>query len=107
MEKFTINIAKDFGDKLGGRWIKVGPSSGELFYETILKQKYQEAFKEKEKLHIYLDGTKGYGSSFLDQSFGELARQFGVDNVKNTLVFHTEFFAWDVKYIEEDIWVKK
>ncbi len=64
MEKFTIDIARDFSDKLGGRWIKVGPFSGELFYDTILKQKYESAISEHEKLHIYLDGTKGYGSSF-------------------------------------------
>lgn len=107
MEKYTINIATEFSDKLGGRWIKVGPFSGELFYNTILKKRYEDASKENENLHIYLDGTKGYGSSFLDQSFGELARQFGVDNVKKTIIFHTEFFTWNVKYIEEEIWVKK
>jgi len=107
MEKFAIDIAKDFSDKLGGRWIKVGPFSGEEFYKTILKSKYESALKENEKLHIYLDGTKGYGSSFLDQSFGELARKFGVADVKKTIVFHTELFLWNVEYINKEIWDKK
>ena len=107
MEKYKIEIAIDFSDKLGGRWIKLGPFSGELFYNDLLVIKFNEAFKEKEKLHIYLDGTKGYGSSFLDQSFGELARNFGIKNVEETIVFHTEFFNWDVSYIKEEIWAKK
>ena len=107
MEKHKIEIAKDFSEILGGRWIKVGPFSGELFYDTILKQKFEEASFDNEKLHIYLDGTKGYGSSFLDQSFGELARKFGVENVEKTLVFHTEYFTWYVKYLKEEIWAKK
>lgn len=107
MEKYKIEISKEFGDKLGGRWIKYGPFSGELFYNTILKQKFEDAFKEDEKLHIYLDGTKGYGSSFLDQSFGLLAREFGSENVNKTIVFHTDFFAWNVKYLKDEIWKKK
>jgi len=107
MEKYKIDIANDFSVVLGGRWKKLGPYSGELFYETILKEKFENARNANEKLHIFLDGTKGYGSSFLDQSFGELAREFGVDIVEKTLVFHTEFFAWNVKYIKEEIWAKK
>lgn len=104
MEKYSIHIAKDFSDKLGGRWIKVGPFSGELFYDDLLKPKFEIAKANNEKLHIYLDGTKGYGSSFLDQSFGELARVFGVDIVQQTIEFHTQYFTWNVKYIIEEIW---
>ena len=109
MEKFSIDIAKDFSDKLGGRWIKLGPFSGELFYDTILKPKYLLAIKENEKLHIYLDGTKGYGSSFLDQSFGTLAREKenDLEQVKSTIVFHTELFGWNVEYIYDEIWGRK
>lgn len=107
MEKYKIDIAKDFSNILGGRTIKVGPFSGEAFYITVLKEQFQKAFKENEKLHIYLDGTKGFGSSFMDQSFGELAREFGVEEVKKTIVFHTELFSWNVKYINEEIWAKK
>ena len=106
MEDLKITIATQFNDKLGGRWIKLGPFSGEEFYNTLLEPKYLEARKNKIKLHIYLDGTKGYGSSFLDQSFGELARNNNVPEVKDTIVFHTKFFTWNVKYIEEEIWAK-
>ena len=92
MEEFTINIAKDFNDSLGGRWIRLGPFSGEAFYENILKIKFESALNAKSKLNIYLDGTKGYGSSFLDQSFGELSRNYNFSDVKNTIVFNSQNF---------------
>jgi hypothetical protein len=104
MEKYYIKIAEDFSPTLGGRWIKIGPFSGELFYETILKEKYEEAIKNGAKLNIYLDGTKGYGSSFLDQSFGELYRKHDSKEVINTLVFHTQYFESIVEYIKTSIW---
>lgn len=107
MEEIKIEIAKDFGEKLGGRWERLGPNSGELFYNKILKSKFEEAVAKNSKLQIYLDGTKGYGSSFLDQSFGELARNFSVEKVENIIIFHTLFFEWNVKYIKEEIWSKK
>ncbi len=106
MEELKINIASEFNNKLGGRWIKLGPYSGQEFYNELLLPRYLEADKLSVKLHIYLDGTKGYGSSFLDQSFGELARKYGVSEVKNKIVFHTDFFRWNLKYIEEEIWAK-
>ena len=107
MEKYKIEIATEFSDKLGGRWIKLGPFSGEAFYNEILKKRYDETVLNNEKLHIYMDGAKGYGSSFLDQSFGELARLYTVEKVSSVLVFHTIFFEDIVKYIKEDIWAKK
>lgn len=107
MDEYKINIAKDFSPVLGGRWKNLGQFSGEEFYETVLKDKFVEAFSKEKQLHIFMDGAKGYGSSFLDQSFGELARQFGLEDVKKTLVFHTEFWEWVVKYINEEIWQRK
>lgn len=106
MEELKINIAVEFSDKLGGRWIRLGPYSGEEFYNTLLLPKYETAKSTNSKLHIYMDNTKGYGSSFLDQSFGELARNFGVSDVKERLVFHTESFEWHVNYLNEEIWSK-
>ena len=105
MEGIKIVISEDFNDKLGGRWKSLGPYSGEEFYDTLLRDKYLDADKKGVKLNIYMDGAKGYGSSFLDQSFGELARNYGVDKVSRTIVFHTTLFNWHVNYIKEKIWV--
>lgn len=107
MDELTIKIASDFSPKLGGRWKRLGPFSGEEFFEKILFNKFKEAQSSKSQLVIDLDGTTGYGSSFLDQSFGELARQIGVEEVSSRIVFHTEFFEWVVRYINDEIWQKK
>lgn len=103
MEKFTINISKDFSSMLGGRWKRLGEWSGEEFYESKLEPQYLEALKKNEKLHIYLEGASPYGSSFLDQSFGELYRKYRED-VKTRIVFHAEALKWIVDYIKEEIW---
>ena len=106
MEELRINIAKDFGIVLGGRWIRLGPCSGEEFYIKKLEPSFLNAKKNNTKLYIELDGTKGYPSSFLDQSFGELARRHGVSEVRNTIIFETKIFRWVVNYIKEEIWDK-
>ena len=102
----VLNVAKDYNKILGGRWIKLGAFSGEDFYNNMLRPKYLKAISEQSKLIIELDGTTGYPSSFLDQSFGELARQYGKDNVKSTIEFRSEIFAWVADYITRDIWDK-
>lgn len=107
MEEYSINIANDFSRVIGGRWKKFGPFSGEAFYNDVLEDKYIEAVENNNKLHIYLDGTSGYGSSFLDQSFGELARNYGLDKVKANVVLHAETFKWIIDYINSEIWGEK
>lgn len=106
MEKFKITIAEDFSNTPGGRWQRLGPHSGEEFYNTLLAPKYREAIQAGEKLHIYLDGAKSYPSSFLDQSFGELGRIEGADKVDSVICFHTRNFNWVTDYIKKQIWLK-
>lgn len=106
MEEVKINIANDYNKKLGGRFNSLGPFSGEDFYMKLLEPKFILAKEKKLKLIIELDGTTGYGSSFLDQTFGELARKYTVDEVKRIIEFKTRFFHFNVKYIENEIWGK-
>ena len=67
----TISIAKDFSIYPAGRLYTDGPYSGERFRKEcltpLLKKKY-------EKITVILDGTIGYGSSFLDEAFGGVIR---------------------------------
>ena len=107
MEKYSIRIATDFSDKPGGRLRNLSSNSGQEFYEDILLPKFRQAVDDCEKLYIYLDGAKSYPNSFLDQSFGELARIQGVNIVMNTIIFKTVSFKWIVDYIMNDIWFKK
>lgn len=100
----VVNISQDYSKTLGGRWISLGEFSGEDFFKRVLEPSYLEAVKENSTLTIELDGTTGYPSSFLDQSFGELARKYGVENVNKALAFKAEVFAWVVDYIKQRIW---
>lgn len=104
MEGFVIYIASEYSDKPGGRWKRLGPNSGEDFYDTILLPRFENAIDNGQKLYVYLDGVKSYPSSFLDQSFGELARNKGKEVVNNNIVFKTTDFQWVVDYIKREIW---
>lgn len=99
-----INIANDYSNVLGGRWIRLGPFSGEDFYNTKLEPAFREARDNGDTLVIELDGTKGYPSSFLDQSFGHLARTYGTDTVRSVLRFRGAVFGWVAEYIDTKVW---
>lgn len=81
----TITISKDFSETPGGRLIKEGKFSGEEFRETLLFPKYKEALSLKTKLLVDFDGCFGFAPSFLEESFGGLARKLNnkkiLDNI--------------------------
>ncbi len=81
-----INIAKDFTAFPGGRLINEGPFSGEEFRINYLLPKYQEALTKHEKLKIDLDGCFGYPSSFIEESFGGLARELKDKNILDNMI---------------------
>jgi len=83
----TIRISEVFSPTPGARFVTDGEFSGEEFRETILIPQFQEAIKNREKLIIDLDGGYGYATSFLEESFGGLARKFSVQLVLDTLDF--------------------
>jgi hypothetical protein len=68
-----INVAKDFSRYPSGRHPEDSKYSGERFREDFLVQ----PLRENSSLMIELDGTLGYGSSFLDEAFGGLSRIHG------------------------------
>ncbi|MFK9071710.1 STAS-like domain-containing protein [Proteus sp. NGCRVN-01] len=70
----------------GPRYKRLGPSSGEEFREWIEKE-----LKKSVPLTIDLDGTEGYGSSFLEESFGGLIRKnYPVELVKSIVLISNE-----------------
>ncbi len=94
-----ISIKNDYTPMPGPRFRNQGPKSGQEFREEILDPKFQEALRMGAKLTVDLDGGYGYGTSFLEESFGGLARIHGVEPVLNTLVFKSE----DEPYLIDDI----
>lgn len=85
-----INICEDFSKSLGGRYEKEGTFSGEQFRKEILIPKYQEAISHNEKLFIDLDGCYGFPTSFLEESFGGLARELQDDSIDKNMEFKCE-----------------
>lgn len=75
-----IKIAEEYTETPGARYIKQGPYSGEEFRDTILYPKYIQCLNNNENLVVDLDGGYGYGSSFLEESFGGLIRKLKKEN---------------------------
>jgi len=76
MEK--IFLASDFSKHPSGRNSQDGPYNGQLFCETYLIP----SIENKKPTTIYLDGTRGYSSAFLDEAFGGLAKKYPHELVK-------------------------
>ncbi len=94
-----IKIATDFTRSPGPRYIYEGEFSGELFRKTILFPKLTEAIEKNSALTVDLDDTSGYGTSFLEESFGGLIR---TENIPLSLIKnHINF----VSHEEED-WIE-
>jgi hypothetical protein len=81
-----ISIANDFSKTPGFRHITDGPFSGELFRKNILDPAFAKLGK-KEKIEIDLDRVAGYATSFLEEAFGGLARDHGIDDVLDKMIF--------------------
>ena len=95
-----IKISEDFSKIPGARYRKDGEYSGQQFYEDILEPRYKSLNQEKgEKLEIDLDGTEGYATSFLDEAFGGLAREYGKEKVIKSLVF----ISYEEPYLIDEI----
>lgn len=94
-----ISIAKSFSLTPGPRYREEGPFSGEQFREEVLLPAFDKAVSEREKLTINLDGTAGYGTSFLEEVFGGLARIREEASVIQTL----EIISTEEPYLLNDI----
>ena len=85
-----INIAKEYTRTPGGRFRKEGQYSGEDFRENKLKPAFERANRNGEKLVVILDGGFGYGSSFLEEAFGGLARQTKDERLRDIIIISEE-----------------
>ena len=66
----TVTVAKDFSRHPAGRFLADGPYNGELFRQKFLEPNIRKA----DRIVIFFDGARGYGSSFLEEAFGGLIR---------------------------------
>ena len=99
-----LKISTDFSIVPGARYYSDGPLSGEEFYDNNLRKAFQEALENNEKLTVDLDGTAGYASSFLSESFGLLSEHFGKDIVlKNIEIISVLEPDWKIAILENYI----
>ena len=82
-----IIYVKDFSTSPGPRYVKQGESSGELFYHQVLNPTFLQGYNDNKDAIINLDGVDGYMSSFLDEAFGNLVFDFGINEVQKRLKF--------------------
>ncbi|MEJ1422242.1 MAG: STAS-like domain-containing protein [Candidatus Sedimenticola sp. (ex Thyasira tokunagai)] len=71
MSTQSLKISDEFSRYPAGRYYSDGPYSGEKFREEFLSPRLREGAN----LEINLDGTRGFGSSFLEEAFGGLVRK--------------------------------
>lgn len=97
--EFKIKIAEVFSISPGSRHPDEGDFSGQEFRENILIPMFSQALGAKQTLTIDLDGTLGYGTSFLEEVFGGLAREFTIAEV----LTHIKIISNEEDYLIDDI----
>ncbi|TBR07403.1 MAG: DUF4325 domain-containing protein [Rugosibacter sp.] len=93
-----INISKQFSREPAGRFPTDGPFCGEIFRKEFLIP----ALAQGERVVVILDGTEGYGSSFLDESFGGLVRNEGFNSEE--LHRRITIVSQEDESLSEEVW---
>lgn len=101
MEKIIVRVL-DYTENPGPRFIHQGDFSGEDFYKKVLNKKMAECINQKATMEVWLDGTSGYPSSFLDQAFGELVYDFTENEVRKIVHFVTKMYMRRVAKLYEE-----
>ena len=73
-----LKLAEKFSGTPGPRYASEGNHSGEQFRKEVLFPEYVSAAADGNVLVVILDGTCGYGTSFLEEASGGLIRENGV-----------------------------
>jgi len=94
---FVLRVI-EFTATPGPRYRSEGKYSGQEFREEFLEPRYKKARSEGKTLIVDLDGTAGYASSFLEESFGGLARIYPMEEVLETIQVKSDTRPW---YVEE------
>jgi hypothetical protein len=90
----------EFTDTPGARYRTDGPYSGEQFREEHLEPVFEKNKNQDFNLSVNLDGTAGYATSFLEESFGGLARKISKETCKKHLIF----ISTEDPVLIEEIW---
>lgn len=92
----VIDVGKQFSRFPSGRYEKNGSTSGEAFRKNLLEPALRASAG---KVQVLLDGTVGYGSSFLEEAFGGLVRISGFSS--GDLLARIDFVSRDEALLSE------
>lgn len=100
MANLSLNIAREYSRCPGARYDREGDYSGERFREQFLLPRLKEAIATGVMLVVVLDGSAGYSTAFIEESFGGLVREDGLSlqEIKDHLIIISEE---DETYINE------
>lgn len=98
-----FSVAKQFTDTPGPRYRQQGAFSGQEFREEFLEKLFKQFQVTGEVVHLELDGVYGYPTSFLEEAFGGLARQYSTDEVLKAFEFIANEQPGIVDEIKNDI----
>lgn len=96
--RYRFVFAKEFSRFPGGRLRKHGPKSGEEFREEFLFP----MLDKYDVIELELSNATTYGSSFLDESFGEAGKKYGEETLRRRLVLKCD----DDPSLVPQIWEK-
>ena len=100
MKNKTVIRVADWSDTPGGRERKHGPWSAVQFYDERLGPAFDQALNDDSVVVIDLDGTAGFLPSFIEETFGGLARKHGTDVVLK----HLDIICDDDPETLKDAW---
>ena len=97
----VLKVSTDFSDIPGPRYIREGLYSGEEFRERLLVPLLKKCIENGDTLQIVLDGTQGYGTSFLEEAFGGLIRvnHLSFSDIHDHVIIVSE----EEPYLKDDI----
>lgn len=100
MGNIVLNIAKEYTRCPGARYESEGDYSGERFRNDYLAPMLKAALEAGVKLEVVLDGSAGYSTSFIEESFGGLIRtdHFTLQEVKDNIIIISNE---DPSYVED------
>jgi len=101
MKRIDLSVAKNFSRTPGPRYTEEGDFSGQTFRQDVLGRAVKDAVEGNRNIHIDLDGTAGYGTSFLEEAFGGLVRDDGIDGEQ--ILRLMTFTSKEEPYLIEDI----
>lgn len=97
----VLKVSVDFSDIPGPRYIREGLYSGEDFRERLLLPRLRQCIENGNTLVVDLDGTQGYGTSFLEEAFGGLIREdrLSLEEIST----HIDYISLEEPYLIDDI----